>query len=151
MWELEFSGHRRSEAFFVFILKLRIQLLFQALKVARRYELDRSGSKLSNVFRWPILAGTYFRIFPFFRPLVIALLCLRDLKKKNLHKIWSRHHWPRALIAILHQFSKRFWASFPLIYSVFNEHLRSTQDVKVLIYICGASQKRGLFCFYNVD
>ena len=75
-------GHRKREAFFVFILKLRIQLLFQALKVARRYELDRSerSGVMYSLDRY--LTARIFASFPFLRPLAIAPLCLRGLKRK---------------------------------------------------------------------
>ena len=93
------------------------------------------------------LAAHIFASFPFLRPLAIAPLCLRDLKRKICIK---------SEVAIIDRRLNCYFASVQqtilsfvsILYSVFNEHLSSTQDVKVLIYICGASQKRGLFCFY---
>ena len=92
------------------------------------------------------LAAHIFASFPFLRPLAIAPLCLRDLKRKICIK---------SEVAIIDRRLNCYFASVQqtilsfvsILYSVFNEHLSSTQDVKVLIYICGASQKRGLFCF----
>ena len=92
------------------------------------------------------LAAHIFASFPFLRPLAIAPLCLRDLKRKMCIKSEATII-DRRLNCYFASVQQTILSFVSILYSVFNEHLSSTQDVKVLIYICGASQKRGLFCF----
>ena len=96
------------------------------------------------------LAAHIFASFPFLRPLAIAPLCLRDLKRKICIKSEDAII-DRGLNCYFASVQQTILSFVSILYSVFNEHLSSTQDVEVLIYICGASQKRGLFCLYKED